>query len=346
MSNTLDPKTEPSDPMVYEIKIKGHLGDQWADWFGDVVITLGENGETLLTCSVIDQSALYGLLRKVRDLGMPLISVIRIEPDPSTVPDVNPENFSISFKQGEKHMNTNRQTAIMIGVLFILAAVTSIVGLVLYQPLLSDPNYLIKGAENANQIILGVLFELVLVCSAVGTTILLFPYLRKYNESIALGYLCFRFLEAVIITIGIVSVLSLLSLSREFVSTADPNLSSFQASGRLLIAAHDWTFILGPNFMLGVNTMMYSYLLYQSKLVPRFISILGLTASTLILVAAVLELFGVILQLSAWGAILALPVFAFEMTLAVWLITKGFNASPIPSTSVKTEANQLLVQHT
>jgi hypothetical protein len=75
MANKLD------QPMVYQIRIKGHLGPQWADWFGGLTITLEEGGETLLTCLVVDQAALYGLLRKVRDLGLPLISVTRAQPD-------------------------------------------------------------------------------------------------------------------------------------------------------------------------------------------------------------------------------------------------------------------------
>ncbi len=73
------PKTDPSQLMVYQIRLRGHLGRQWAEWFGDVTITLEDNGETLLTCPVVDQAALHGLLRKVRDLGMPLLSVIRLE---------------------------------------------------------------------------------------------------------------------------------------------------------------------------------------------------------------------------------------------------------------------------
>ncbi len=80
MSNKLDPKTE-SQAMVYQIRLKGHLGRQWADWFGGLTITLEDNGDALLTCPVVDQAALYGLLRKVRDLGLPLISVIRVEPE-------------------------------------------------------------------------------------------------------------------------------------------------------------------------------------------------------------------------------------------------------------------------
>jgi hypothetical protein len=184
--------------------------------------------------------------------------------------------------------------------------------------------------------------ESILVCSAIGTAVGLFPFLRKYNESIALGYLCFRFLEAVIITIGIVAVLSLLTLSQEFVAAAAPNASAFQTSGTVLRAVHDWTFMLGPNFMLGINTAMYSYLLYKSRLVPRFIAAMGLTGAILVFIAALLEMFGVILQVSVWGVLLAMPVAAYEMILAVWLIVKGFNPSTTASRSAKTETNELL----
>ncbi|KRF04819.1 hypothetical protein ASG89_21190 [Paenibacillus sp. Soil766] len=235
-------------------------------------------------------------------------------------------------------MNVNRRTAIKVGILFIVAALTSIIGLILYNPLLNDANYLIQGAEHANQIILGAIFELTLVVSAIGTSILLFPILRKHNESIALGYVCFRFLEAIVIMIGIISVLSLLTLSQEFVNTVAPNESSFRTSGTLLIAIHDWTFLLGPNFLLGINTMMCSYLLYKTKLVPRFISYMGLTGATLIFIAALLEMFSIIAQLSTWGAILAIPVAAYEMTLAVWLLVKGFDA-PSSTSSGKITIN-------
>lgn len=80
ISNELNPKTDPYQPMVYEIKIEGHLGCEWKDWFGGLAVTLEENGDTLLTGLVVDQAALYGLLKKVRDLGMPLVSVNRVEP--------------------------------------------------------------------------------------------------------------------------------------------------------------------------------------------------------------------------------------------------------------------------
>lgn len=90
MSNTFNPKTGPGQPTVYQIRIKGHLGSQWTDWFGSVAITLEDNGDTLLTGPVMDQAALHGLLRKVRDLGMPLIWVKSVEPGQADAPDVEP----------------------------------------------------------------------------------------------------------------------------------------------------------------------------------------------------------------------------------------------------------------
>jgi hypothetical protein len=226
-------------------------------------------------------------------------------------------------------MPSDRTNARVVGVLFILAAVTAIIGLLLYDPILNAPDYLVRGRDRANQVILGALFELILACSVVGTSIMLFPYLKRQNESLALGYVCFRLLEAVLIVLGIVSVLSLLTLSQELGKPAAPTVPSFQPSGIIFVALHGWTLVLGPNFMLGVNTTMCSYLLYKSDLVPRFIAVMGLTGAALVLVAAVLEMFGVVGQFSTWGVVLALPVFAYEMTLAVRLIAKGFNPSAL-----------------
>ncbi len=88
MANKLNPKTDPSQTMVYQIRIKGHLGSQWTDWFGGLTITLEEDGVTILTGPVVDQAAVYGLLRKVRDLGMPLLSVKSVKPGQADASDV------------------------------------------------------------------------------------------------------------------------------------------------------------------------------------------------------------------------------------------------------------------
>ncbi|SDX75799.1 DUF4386 domain-containing protein [Paenibacillus sp. CF384] len=222
----------------------------------------------------------------------------------------------------------------IVGVLFILAAVTSIIAaFILYKPILNNPDYLVEGAKQANQVILGTVMELMLVVSAIGTAITMFPILRKYNETIALWHVCFRFLEAIMIAVGIISVLSLVTLSRAFVAGGATDTAAYQASGTLLTAIHDWTFLLGPLFMLGINTMMYSYIFYRSRLVPRFIPILGMTGAILVFVCALLVMFGVIEQVSFWGGVLALPVAANEMILAVWLIINGFNDAALTSLS-------------
>jgi hypothetical protein len=234
-------------------------------------------------------------------------------------------------------MNSDRKAAKIVGVLFILAAVTAVIGLNLYDPILNGPDYLLKGSEHANQIILGAVMELILVVSAVGTATTMFPLLRQYNETIALWHVCFRFLEAIIITIGVISVLSLLTLSREFVAAGAPDPSSFHSSGIILKAIHDWTFMLGPLFMLGINTVMYSYIFYKTKLVPRFISILGMTGASCVFICSLFVMFGVFPQISFWGAVLAVPVAANEMILAVWLIVKGFNENAITSLTAKSK---------
>lgn len=233
-------------------------------------------------------------------------------------------------------MNSNK-TAKIVGVLFILAAVTAVIGLNLYNPILNGPDYLLKGSEHANQVIVGAVMELMLVVSATGTATTMFPLLRQYNETIALWHVCFRFLEAIIITVGVISVLSLLTLSQEFVAAGAPEPSSFHSSGIILKAIHDWTFMLGPLFMLGINTVMYSYIFYKTKLVPRFISILGMTGAACVFICSLFVMFGVFPQISFWGAVLAVPVAANEMILAVWLLVKGFNENAIKTLTARSK---------
>ena len=229
---------------------------------------------------------------------------------------------------GDRLIHINRQSATLVGVLFILATVSAMLGLLFfYPPILTGPDYLINGAAHGTQVAMGALMELVLVVTAIGTAIVLFPVLRPYSERIALGHLLFRFLEAIVITVGIVAILSLLTLSREFVAAAAPDASAYHTAGALLHAVYKWTSMLGPLFFLGVNTFMYSYLLHKSRLVPRPLAILGLASATLVFGYAMLVLFGVTMQGTGPFVVLALPIFAYEMILAVWLIVKGFNPS-------------------
>jgi hypothetical protein len=218
----------------------------------------------------------------------------------------------------------NKTNAVTTGICFIVAAVTSMVGKLLYAPVLVNPDYLKVGAIQTNQVVLGAVFELILAVTAIGTALFMYPFLRRISESLGLGYVVFRVLEVVFILMGLVSVLALLTLSQSFTASASPRPAQFQAIGTVLKGIHDWCFILGPNFMLGINTLIYSYLFFVSGLLPKSIATLGLTAATLIFLVSLPELFGIVRQVSALGFLLALPIFFYEMTVAVWLIRKGF----------------------
>ena len=252
-------------------------------------------------------------------------------------------NRQITTIQGDKSMHTNRQAATFVGIMFILATVSSMLGLFyFYPPILTDPNYLVNGAAHANQVILGALMELVCVGTAIGTAIGLFPVLRPYGERVALGHLCFRFLEAIVITVGVVAILALLTLSQTFVASGADDASSFHVVGTILHAVYKWTSLLGPLFFLGINTLMYSSLLYKSKLVPRPLAVWGLTGAILVFGYGMLVMFGVAVQAADRWVFLAMPIAIFEMVFAGWLIAKGFNPSATVVASAKPETHARL----
>src|SRR5664279_1996011 len=221
-------------------------------------------------------------------------------------------------------MTSDRKTAIVAGILFILAAVTAIVGALLYSSILNDPAYITKGSVNETRILWGAFLEIVLAFAVIGTSITLFPILKKFNESLALGTICFRLLEATLIVIGILSLLAILTLSHDYSREINPDTSSYMRGARLLLTIHNWTFLFGPNIALGPSTTMTGWWLYKSGLVPRTIAVLGLAGGPVIFVCGLMVMFGLFPQISVWGGVLAIPVFTYEMSLSVWLIVKGF----------------------
>ena len=228
-------------------------------------------------------------------------------------------------------MNSTRRTAVIAGVFFIVAAVAAIIGLALESPALNDPRYIVAGSGDDARVILGAFFEVILAISVIGTAVTLFPIVKRQNESIALGYVAGRVVEAVVIVVGIISVLSVVKLRQVFAGVTGADTASLVAVGRALVAVHDWTFLFGPSLAIGVNTLLLAYLMYTSRLVPRVIPVLGLVGGPLIFASGTAEMFGLYQQISVWGSIGALPVFAWEMSLAVWLIVKGFKPSLITS---------------
>ncbi|MGW6873649.1 DUF4386 domain-containing protein [Streptomyces xanthophaeus] len=218
-------------------------------------------------------------------------------------------------------MSPNRRTAALAGTLFLVTEVAAIGGLALYQPLLDGaPGALAPGAGTSA--LLGALCELVLVAAVIGTGAALFPVVRRRHEGVAVGYLCLRLLEAVVITVGILGVLTLLTLRQDAAGAAAVGDAG---ADRALVTLHDWTFLLGPNVALGLNTALLAYLMFRTRLVPRPLAVLGLIGGPLICISAAAVAAGLYEQVSVAGSVAALPVFAWELALAARLLTKGFD---------------------
>jgi hypothetical protein len=228
-------------------------------------------------------------------------------------------------------MTSARKAAVVAGAFFIIAAAAAVAGLVLYGPVLSDPRYIVTASGGDARVLLGAFFEVILAITVIGTSVTLFPVVRRQSEGIALGYVAGRVLEAVVIVAGIISLLSVVTLRQDVAGAAGANAAALVTAGKSLVALHDWTFLFGPGLAIGVNTLLLAYLMYRSRLVPRLIAVIGLTGGPLIFASSAAVLFGLYEQVSAWGMIAAIPVFVWEMSLAIWLIVKGFRPSAIAS---------------
>jgi hypothetical protein len=227
-------------------------------------------------------------------------------------------------------VKSTRRSAVVAGVFFIVAAVAAIIGLALEGPVLNDSRYIVSGSGADDRVILGAFFEVILVISVIGTAVMLFPIVRRQNESIALGYVAGRVVEGVVIVVGIMSVLSVVTLKNDFAGAAGgADTPSLILAGKSLVVIHNWTFLFGPSLAIGVNTLLLAYLMYTSRLVPRVIPVLGLVGGPVIFGSGTAEMFGLYQQISVWGSVGAIPVFLWEMSLAVWMIAKGFKPSAI-----------------
>jgi hypothetical protein len=233
-------------------------------------------------------------------------------------------------------MNTYRKTAITVGILFITCTVTSILGPTLAISI-NSPDYLNQLAGNPDQIITAALLEFIWAASGAGIAIGLYPLLKKYNGALALGSVGFRVVENVFVLIGTLSLLSLLTLSQEFIAAGSPEASSFQTLGASLLALRDWQLhvISGLAFSLGV--LMYYAILYRSNLIPRWLSGWGALGAVLALAATVLASFTRDFGLESADTYLHIPIGLQELVFAVWLIAKGFNPTTAAALSAKTE---------
>jgi len=217
-----------------------------------------------------------------------------------------------------------RRAAVIVGLLFVIGTVGYSIGVVAFAPVLDDPEYLIKGSEHGDTIVLGALFTLISGVAIACIPVVMFPIFKRRSKALAAGYVVFRTLEMVCYIGMVVVVLLLLSLSQGYMDSGAQENSHFPTIGTVLLEAYDWIDLVTVLvFALGAH-ILYC-LLYATRLVPRSLSLWGLFGASAWLIAGVLGMLGIVSNTSVEWMLLALPIAANEMVLALWLIMKGFN---------------------
>ena len=208
--------------------------------------------------------------------------------------------------------------------------ITSIPALLLYHPILHDHSYIL-GAGHDTRIEFAAVLEVFLMISAIGVAVVMFPILRRESESVALGYVASRIVEATMIGVGIISLLAIVTLRGDLAGSVGANGGSLQIGGRALVAIHQWTFVMGPGFVVGVNDILLGYLMYTTALMPQRLALFGLVGGPLIFASKIAVVFGAFSITSSAAGVFAIPVFIFEASFAIYLIAKGFRPSRVLS---------------
>ena len=187
----------------------------------------------------------------------------------------------------------------------------------------------ILSSAGHTAVLVGGFLEVIVALASIGTAVTLYPLVKRQNEGAALGFVAARVLEAAMIFTGAVSLLSLVTLRQDLGGAAGANAAALVTTGASHVAVYNWTFLLGQTLMPGINALLLGTLLYQSRLVPRAIPVLGLIGAPILIIAVIATLLGGSVPPPSVAALAALPVAAWELSLGVWLVIKGFKPSPI-----------------
>jgi hypothetical protein len=225
-------------------------------------------------------------------------------------------------------MDSMRKTALVAGVFYLITFI-SIPTLALYGPVKDHRDWILSSGGHTG-VLVGGLLEVIVALASIGTAVTLYPVLKRQNEGVALGFAAARVLEAGMIFTGAVSLLSLVTLQQHLGAAAGANAAALVTIAASHVAVYNWTFLLGQSLMPAINALLLGSLLFRSRLVPRAIPLLGLIGAPLLISAVIATLFGGIDQNSSLAALAALPVAAWELSLGVWLVVKGFKPpSPV-----------------
>ncbi len=219
-----------------------------------------------------------------------------------------------------------RKTAIIAGTLIISGMVAGMLSIV---PSVESPGYLTEVSGNQNQVLFGAFFQFMLVPIYIGFALVLYRILKKYDESLAIGFVSFRIIAGIFQLIGIIILPLFLLLSQEFLVSTSTDLSYFQTVGGLLKSGRDLANHVGVMLATGLGNLILYYIFYKTKLIPRWLASWGLIGNILAMLASFLILFRLIDVITPHFIVLTIPLVLQEIVLAIWLIVKGFNSSEI-----------------
>ena len=230
-------------------------------------------------------------------------------------------------------MDSMRKTALIAGVLYLVTFAGSIPALPLYHNILHNPRYILGGGSDTG-VLVGAILEVICALAGIGTAVALYPVAKRHSDTAALGFVTSRVIEASMILVGVLSVLSLVTLHKAGASGGDA--VSMVSTGRSLVALHDWTFLLGPGVMPAINALCIGTVMYRTRLIPRIIPTIGLIGVPLLLASGLATLFGAWSQISGPATLFAFPIAAWEFSFGVWMAFKGFQPAAVAELPVVT----------
>jgi hypothetical protein len=249
----------------------------------------------------------------------------------TTLSKTAPATTATKQPAARHRMNPMRKIALAGGVLYLITFAASLPQLKLFKKLVDDPEGFVMGHGSKTAVLWGSWLEVVTALAGIGTAVALYPVTRRVSRTAAIGFVTSRVVEAGLILVGVVSLLAVSTMRADLAGATGARAEALRVTGHALVEVRQWTFLVGPGLMAGVNGCFLAYVMYRSRLVPRIIPIVGLIGAPLILASATGTIFGLWDQVSGPGFALGLPVAAWEFSLGVWLTVKGFRPTAVAS---------------
>ena len=242
--------------------------------------------------------------------------------------------------RARRRMEPARKIALAGGIAYLVTFAASIPQLKLFADVIADPTAYISNPGSNAAVQWGSVLEFLTAASGVATAVVLYPITRRVSRTAAIGFVTSRVIEAALILVGVVSILSVVTLQHHFAGATGAQAQALGVTGESLVAMRQWTFLLGPGVMAGVNDLLLGYILYRSGLVPRSVAIIGLVGGPLILLSDTATILGAWGQVSAAGFLFALPVAVFEFCVGVYLTVRGFRPAGLAALDARSSATQ------